>query len=288
MTLGSTPSTAEAALPPAVQAFDRTALQFDARFGGWLSVAAQRRAFRRHLDRWFRPGDTVLELGGGTGEDALYLARRGVRVLLTDGSPAMLSRAAEKVRDAGLEPLVQTRWMLLERTGDLAEAWAAEGRPLFAGAYSNFAALNCIPDPAVVARGLARLVAPGAPALLAVFGPCAAGEILLALARRDPRTAFRRFRRGPVKARLSGAEFAVWYHRPWDLARSWGPYFRLEAVRGLGVFIPPSAAEPGISRWPKVVALLEWLDRLAERPLALLGDHVLLRFRRAGPAAKRR
>lgn len=282
MTGAGSPSTANAALPPAVQAFDRTAPQFDARFGGWLSVAAQRRAFRRHLDRWFRPGDTVLELGGGTGEDALYLARRGVRVLLTDGSPHMLAQAARKIEGAGLEASIQTRWLLLERIGEMAEEWLAEGQPLFAGAYSNFAALNCIPDPAVVARGLAGLVAPGAPVVLAVFGPCAAGEILLALARRDRRTAFRRFRRGPVEARLSGTEFAVWYHRPWDLARAWDPYFRLEAIRGLGVFVPPSAAEPGISRWPKLVSLLERLDRLAARPLALLGDHVVLRFRRAG------
>jgi len=280
MTEQSAPAAAPVVLPPAVQAFDRTAPAFDARFGSWLSVAAQRRAFRRHLDRCFKPGDTVLDLGGGTGEDALYLARRGVRVCLTDGSPQMLARAGEKVRDAGLESWVHTRWLLLERIGEFVEEWTARGLPRFAGAYSNFAALNCIPDPALVARELARLLAPGAPVVLAIFGPCSAGEMLLALARGDWRTAFRRFRHGPVEARLSGAEFAVWYHRPWTLARRWRPYFRLEAVRGLGVFIPPSAAEPGISRWPKVVAALERLDRLAERPLALLGDHVLLRFRR--------
>ena len=57
-----------------------TAVFTESRLGELL-----RQAVWRRLDDVFRPGDRVLELDCGTGEDAVHLARRGVRVLATDG-----------------------------------------------------------------------------------------------------------------------------------------------------------------------------------------------------------
>jgi hypothetical protein len=56
------------------------------------------------------------------------------------------------------------------------------------------------------------------------------------------------------------------------------PHFRLEERRGIGIFVPPSAAEPWISTHPRLLRVLAALDRIAERPLAALGDHILYRF----------
>ncbi len=55
-----------------------------------------------------------------------------------------------------------------------------------------------------------------------------------------------------------------------------------ERIAGVGVFVPPSSAEPWVSRVPRAVAAAEALDRVFARPLALLGDHVLLDFTRTG------
>jgi hypothetical protein len=44
---------------------------------------------------------------------------------------------------------------------------------------------------------------------------------------------------------------------------------------GVGVLVPPSAAEPWISRHPALVRTLEQMDRVRARPFAPLGDHVL-------------
>jgi hypothetical protein len=98
--------------------------------------------------------------------------------------------------------------------------------------------------------------------------------------RGDVTAAARRLRRTPVAARLGGRHFEVHYPAPRDIARSFAPWFRLERVRGIGIFVPPSAAEPAVSRAPRLIRVLEALDRLASAPLALLGDHVLLQFRR--------
>ena len=64
------------ALRPAAIAFDAVAPIFDSRFGAWQSVSAQRRAVRAALLHAFPPGGYILELGGGTGEDAAFLAQR--------------------------------------------------------------------------------------------------------------------------------------------------------------------------------------------------------------------
>lgn len=279
----ATPATPET---QAIRAFDAAADVFDQRFGDWASVAAQRRAVRRHLLEAFPEGSRLLELGGGTGEDALFLARNGRSVLLTDGSPRMLERAREKAGRAGLEGRLATEVLALEDIEAFARERRARGQPPFDGVYSNFAALNCVPDLGPVARGLAVLLGPGAHALLVLFGPLPPGEILVQLLRGHPRAAFRRLRAGPVPARLGGVHFHVWYPGPRRVRRAFEPGFRAVSTHGVGILVPPSAAEPAISRHPRLVSLLERIDRLVERPLAALGDHVLLRLERtAEPAA---
>lgn len=272
-----------AALPPAAAAFDAVAPAFDDRFGAWLSVAAQRRAVRRELLRAFPAGARVLELGGGTGEDAAFLADRGRGVLLTDASPAMVSIAGPKL--AGRAAAATAEVCPAEELESLAAAREADGEATFDGAFSNFAALNCVTDLSPVARGLARLLRPGAPALLVVFGTLPPGEVVVEMLRRNPRAALRRLARGDVDARLGGRRFAVRYHRRGDVVRAFAPWFRLRRTRGIGVFVPPSAAEPWISRHPRLLGALEALDRAVEAPLAALGDHVLYHLVRTEAAS---
>jgi hypothetical protein len=63
-----------------------------------------------------------------------------------------------------------------------------------------------------------------------------------------------------------------------------GQQFRLARRRGIGVLVPPSAAEPTISRFPALLSALEAADRMLSRPLAVLGDHVLYDFERTSAA----
>jgi SAM-dependent methyltransferase len=271
-----------ATLSPAVRAFDALAPLFDERFSGWRSVAAQRRAVRSVLLETFPEDASLIELGGGTGEDALFLAERGRRVLVTDGAPAMVARTEEKARTAHLADRVAAERVPLEEL----DAWAAaHTAATFDGAFSNFASLNCVTDHASVAHGLARLLPPGKRALLVVFGPCCPGEIVVLLARGEARAAFRRLVRSPAPARVGRESFTVTYPAPRTLARAFRPWFRLLGVRGVGIFVPPSSAEPGVSRFPRLLDALERLDRLTARPLALLGDHVLCDFERTAVPA---
>ena len=255
------------ALPPAAEAFDAIAERFDERYGSWLSVAAQRRAVRSNLLRAFPVGSRVLEIGGGTGEDAVYLASEGRVVQLTDPSPAMVRIAGAKLASAQAPaPLA----CAAEDIGSLAPALGT-----FDGAFSNFAGLNCITDLTPVASGLASLIRPRGQVLLVIFGTWSVGEWIVETMKGRPRAAVRRFSRGDVHARLGGREFTVRYHRRSDVERAFSPHFTLTSTRGIGICVPPSAAEPGISRYPGLLGAMEALDRVLSAPLAALGDHVL-------------
>jgi SAM-dependent methyltransferase len=263
-------------LRPAALAFDAVAPTFDSRFGTWHSVAAQRRAVRTALLRVFPAGGHILELGGGTGEDATFLAERGFDMLLTDPSPAMVALAKAKLAPLGARAEIAAG----EEMEDFAANHLSTGRLLFDGAFSNFAPLNCITDLRPVARGLARLLKPDAPAMLVLFGTFCPGEMVVEVLRGRSHLALRRCKPGEAPARLSKCEFSIVYHRRAAMRRAFAPWFVLEKRLGIGVTVPPSAAEPWISQQPHLLAAMEVLDRSLARPLAMLGDHVLYQFRR--------
>jgi len=264
------------ALRPAALAFDSIAADFDTRFGDWRSVAAQRSAVRAALLREFPAGGIILELGGGTGEDAAFLAQRGFKVVMTDASPAMVSCAQAKLAQWGARAEICPA----EEIGRFACHSPADGVNAFDGAFSNFAPLNCVSDLAPVAQGLARLLKPGAVAMLVVFGTCCPGEIVTEVLRGRPRSALRRFKSGELPARLANRHFRVVYHRSAALKRTFAPWFVLEKRYGIGIAVPPSAAEPWITQQPRLLAMMERFDTIVSRPFAFLGDHILYQFRR--------
>ncbi len=261
---------------PSAIAFDSVAPVFDARFGAWDSVAAQRRAVRAALLREFPTGGRVFEIGGGTGEDAAFLAERGLEVLLTDPSPIMVTLAQSKLAPLGSAAEVAGG----EDMQEFADRYLSQDRPLFDGAFSNFAPLNCVDDLAPVARGLARLLKPGGVAMLVLFGTFCPGEMVVETLCGRPEEALRRCRRGKVRTRLAKREFHVVYHRSAAIKRAFAPWFVLEKRLGIGVTVPPSAAEPWITNHPRLLAAMEALDRVLSHPMALLGDHVLYQLRR--------
>ena len=83
-------------------AFDERAAGYDADFTNTPLGSALRTLVWARLDRLFTGAQRVLDLGCGTGEDAMYLAARGTRVLGLDASAAMVRTAQEKARQRGL------------------------------------------------------------------------------------------------------------------------------------------------------------------------------------------
>lgn len=258
---------------PAV-AFDTLAPDYDARFTESTLGRLLRRAVWRWTDRAFAPGDRILELNCGTGEDAVHLAARGVRVLATDGSAAMLDVARAKIGSAGLDRSIELRQVEIERLDTLTPDVA---NPLN-GALSNFGGLNCVADLPRAARALAALLRPGARVVLCLMGPFVPWEWAWFVAQGQAGKALRRLRASGTQWR----GITVWYPSLRAVRRAFAPGFTVRRTGGLGVLLPPTYAEAWAQRHPALVGLLDrWERRIEQWPLApWLGDHYLVELER--------
>ncbi len=80
-----------------VQAFDSLAARYDDLFTRSMIGRAQRGAVWKVLTETFKPGDHILEINCGTGEDALFLARNGISVVACDASEQMIRTARQRM-----------------------------------------------------------------------------------------------------------------------------------------------------------------------------------------------
>jgi SAM-dependent methyltransferase len=260
----------------AALAFDALADRYDDIFTRTLVGRLQRQTVWNALDDTFRAGQSILELNCGTGEDALFLAGRGMRVLACDASPRMIAVAWE--RKARELPGADAKFQVLP--SEMLSSLRPE-RP-FAGALSNFSGLNCVGDLQSVAAELGTLVKPGGRALLCLSTRVCLWELGWYLAHGQPRKALRRLS-GRTVARVEGVDVEVHYPTVGAVRRAFAPQFRLRGLRAVGLFVPPSYAEGWASRHRAALRVFEKLDRrLGALPiLSRLGDHVLFDFERS-------
>lgn len=130
--------------PGIVSPFDPIAARYAALWSDTPRGRAQREQVWREIDSLFSLCDRVLDLGCGTGDDAVHLMSRGVNVLGIDSAPGMI----EIARSRGVE----ARQIAIEELASL--------KGSFDAAISNFGALNCVTDLGAVSESLAGLVRP--------------------------------------------------------------------------------------------------------------------------------
>lgn len=261
--------------------FDAAADGYDAAFTDRLLGRWLRAVVRERLAAAFPRGSHVLELGCGTGEDAVWLAGRGVRVTATDASPAMLALAEAKAARAGVGDRVSPALLDLHALQPGHPAEAFPGGP-FDGAFSNFGALNCLGDRRPLAESLAGLVRPGGHVVLVVIGPFCLWEIGWHLVHGRPRSAFRRLRGGAPAHVGGGARVPVWYPSPRRLREEFAPWFRHRETAALGVLLPPSYLAELVERRPHPFERVARLERLVAGrfPAPWLADHYVGVFER--------
>jgi SAM-dependent methyltransferase len=243
---------------------------YDQVFPHTLIGRAQRDVVWQELERVFHPGQRILELNCGTGIDAVHLAEGGVAVLACDISPRMIEIACRRSSSAGLADLVDFRALPTEDIAVLG------GQGSFDGAFSNFSGLNHVGDLSAVARNLARLLKPGARALLCIAGRFVPSEMAWHLAHGNLRTAMRRLTRLTDDVTLK-----VHYPSVSAMARIFAPEFRLREWKGVGVAVP-SCLEHLARRHPRALDRLAKADRwLGSVPVFRgMADCILLQFER--------
>lgn len=241
-------------VPDVADAYDAIAPLYDSQL---QADAAVRQVLWRHYSRLFRPGMRVLDVGCGTGTDAIFLARLGVQVVAVDISPGMLAQFERKAGAAGLTHMVTA---LLLPVSDLATLPPAS----FDGIISAYAVLNTVPDLASFSVAAARLLRPHGRLVMHMLNPQSTWDLLAGgLRRRGPWTGAG----GPPYERLVAIGGLPVSHSLWNAdetyRRFFARHFRLVRSYGMGAIAPPAQRrlplalltilpilERRIGRWP--------------------------------------
>lgn len=263
--------------------FDRAARLYDAMYG-----PADEQGHGNLLMDWLRAehlsvlrdllpdGASVLDIGCGTGEEALALVRDGYSVLGIDISPAMIRQAQTKAAVHGIRLGFGVRAMAAGQLASLDE------RGPFQGAYASLGTLNTEPDLPAVARALHALLEPGAPFVATVMSRRCLFEIVRSVRRLAPRSTLDRSGEwSESRAGAGGVVAPVRFYAPGAFAAPFSPYFSVESVRAFPLWLPPVHLHELYRAAPDHYARAKrWDARMRSWPgFRAWGDHFLMVLR---------
>lgn len=265
-------------IAPKPNAFDVFANDYDDNFSHSRLGKLLRERVWEILAEHFETGQHVLDLACGTGEDAIWLARQGLRVTATDGSTEMVRKAKAKAETEGFGDQVDVRQASFQEIFNHDSPFT---NLQFDGAYSNFGGLNTIADWRLLAEGLSKIIKPDGKLILVPMGPFCPWEILWYLGHGQPKLAFRRFRE-QASAQIGNAVIPIWYPSAKRLQSEFAPWFEHLQTESLGLWLPPSYLDHFVNKWPKLFTSLNYLERLPARLTKGWGDHYIIIFQRRG------
>ena len=248
--------------------FDNHAQSYDSDFTDSPIAQYLRNRIHMRLLSHFQADAHILELGCGTGEDALFLAENGIRVTATDVSENMLQITRTKTNN---HPLITTAQL------DLSTLPTPQQMTRYDGVFSNFGPLNCIDNWKPLAQWLSERVKPNGIIGFGIMSPYCLWEIGWHGLHLNIKTTFRRFRKN-----TTFDDIKISYPTIKRITQDFLPHFERTHVEGLGLFLPPSDVYGVIEKRPK---LLKSLTRLEDRfspysKLAMFADHYWIEFRR--------
>jgi ubiquinone/menaquinone biosynthesis C-methylase UbiE len=213
------------------EAFTRQSFVFDQEFGNDTIIRYKRKRVREHVLKFSHPGEKILELNCGTGEDAMFFSQQGFNVHATDISTGMLSKMKEKILGSQLA--------ITNECCSYTELAFLQNRGPYNLIFSNFGGLNCTGELKQVLESFDALLLPGGRVTLVIISRFCLWETLL-LFKGKIKTAFRRFfsNRGR-KARVEGRDFSCWYYSPSMVIKAMKNYEPV-SIEGLCIFVPPS------------------------------------------------
>jgi SAM-dependent methyltransferase len=258
------------------EAFDSVAADYDGPRGNNAPIQDMRTEMWRTLDAAFGPGSRVIDIGCGTGLDAVRMARAGHVVTATDWSPRMIERTRERAVADQLHERVRALALGAHELDRLEESGQ------FDGAYSNLGALNCVPDLGAVAEQCARLLRPSGTLVFAVIGRVCPWEIGHYALRSEWQRIGVRFAGGMVPVGMNKRVVWTHYYTPREFYRVFARLFALRSCRSLGLLVPPPYLTGLRDRHFTWYERLRRLERRAGRwpGLRSLGDHFLMVLRK--------
>lgn len=260
------------------EAFDSVAADYDGPLGNNDLVQAMRQRTLAAVLHSVPAGSRLLDLGCGTGLDAVWLAQRGFRVTAIDWSPAMVERTRRRTVAAGLDAAVAVHHLGIHELERLEE-------PPFDAAYSNLGALNCLPDLTPVANMIAQRLRQGGMLVASVIGRICPWDVAISIKKGQLSRARARWAKGLVPVPLNGRTVWTRYYTSFEFTRMFQRAgFRRRSQRALGLLVPTPYMLAFAQRHPRAISALQTAeDRIAGWPgIRRWGDHFLIVMQRDG------
>ena len=241
--------------------FDAIATSYDDDFTESSIGSLQRMQVYACLDPILKAlsGKKILDLGCGTGEDAIYLAQKKFLVTGIDQSKNMMNRAQQKAEHAGLLTHITFHQLSIESLEQL----PAGAR--FDLIFSDFGPLNCIAPERLpkLAKSIYDRLEPGGHLAVVMMNRFCLWESLYFTLKGSWSKIFRRSSKKGIKAPLGNNVFIqTWYHSPAGFHRSFRKHFSRNIVRPIGFFVPPSyISRFNESRYSGWINILSYMDR---------------------------
>jgi len=215
--------------------FDSAAKSYDETFVNTEIGKLQRIRVWNYLDSILpKQALDILELNCGTGEDAIWLAKKGHRITATDVSEKMLDIAKIKIHQSGVSGKVQIKKADLNKLNEL------QIEKPFDLVLSNFGGLNCMNpnELAKFAGDLKNILKPSGRFISVVMPDFCFTESAYMLFKFRFADIFRR--KKVQKVSVNGSEVNTFYYSPGYYYSFFKEHFNLFGKIGVGFTIPPS------------------------------------------------
>ena len=251
------------------QDFDQAAHTYDVEFSNTLIGKAQRELVWEHLTSSLHGDVNCLELNGGTGVDAEYIAPNVKKLLTTDISERMV-----EVASARLEDFINVEAKVLDV--NLLNENLLKDKDIV---FSNFGGLNCLSHEEWkrFAQRLSSYLKQDSKLAFVIMSKNCWWENLYFMLKGKK---WNRNSSDPVMANVSGENVATWYYSPEEIISFLKSDFNLTKLKPIGFFIPPSYLTPFFEKHSKVFSILNFLEKRIKNWSFLAGrsDHFYVEF----------
>lgn len=262
-----------------MSAFDKYASSYDEDFSSSSIGKLQRATVHHYLKNIELIETTILEVGGGTGEDALFFAQQKALVHFTEPSKGMMEVAQSKFTDL---PQISTEQIAAQ---DISQQILNKKF-----IYSGFGALNCLSPHEfnVFIDKIDQLAEPNSNIVLVVMGRKCIWERVYFSFKGKKTEASRRQTKIAIMANAGQGQIATWYYSPQEIINYFSPNFEVVTIKPVGLWVPPSYLQPFFDKHPLLLKGLGFLDKVFEHFsfLANYADHFLIHLRKKRQAER--
>ena len=251
-------------------AFSRQSIIYDEYDRDNPTLTWMRQQVMKHMLKYLRPNDKILELNSGTGIDAEFFASHGHTVHCTDLSDGMVEQMRKKFSSGNFAEKLTVQQCSFTELDKIANK-------KFDFIFSNFGGLNCIPDLQESTKFYPSLLNKNGRVCLVILPPICPWEIIQ-LFRGKFNVAFRRFNKKGVFANVEGVKFQTYYFSANRVMKALGNNFKLLKLESLALFTPIPQMEKIPKKFPGFAKLLNKMDEIISGifPFNRIGDHIIV------------